>query len=366
MMGTVRASSRSSARISNSPASRPSSNGIFTSINTKSNAPRCPEASNMSTASRPFAARRALGRPPSRATAPRRSSSVQMRCLRQAARACPQATGRPVSRRGLLVPQSLLVGRRQLQHEEELRTLADAALHVQPSAHRVGRGRAADRQAETRPLRVAAMLGRLLERHEDALEILLADARAGIFHAEAHARASLVAHEHDHAQPDAPIPGSVKLERVGQEIRQHLLQPHVVAHHDVVGIAAGLEPDSLVLGLEKEHALQTLGQRTQAERRRLYAHLVVLDLRHIEDVVHERQQELGRHVDLLERLERMDGVASPDSDATLESPMMAFIGVRISWDMRERKSVFARPISSTFSTLHSPSCGCAPSPPTPR
>ena len=47
----------------------------------------------------------------------------------------------------------------------------------------------------------------------------------------------------------------------------------------------------------------------------------------------------------------MDGVASPDSDATLESPMMAFIGVRISWDMRERKSVFARPISSTFSSF---------------
>ena len=30
---------------------------------------------------------------------------------------------------------------------------------------------------------------------------------------------------------------------------------------------------------------------------------------------------------------------------------MAFIGVRISWDMRERKSVFARPISSTFSSF---------------
>ena len=54
---------------------------------------------------------------------------------------------------------------------------------------------------------------------------------------------------------------------------------------------------------------------------------------------------------IFSRLERMDGVASPDSDATLESPMMAFIGVRISWDMRERKSVFARPISSTFSSF---------------
>ena len=57
---------------------------------------------------------------------------------------------------------------------------------------------------------------------------------------------------------------------------------------------------------------------------------------------------------IFSRLERMDGVASPDSDATLESPMMAFIGVRISWDMRERKSVFARPISimrlRTFAT----------------
>lgn len=44
-------------------------------------------------------------------------------------------------------------------------------------------------------------------------------------------------------------------------------------------------------------------------------------------------------------------VASPDSDATLDSPMMAFMGVRISWDMRERKSAFAWPVSSAFSSL---------------
>ncbi len=47
----------------------------------------------------------------------------------------------------------------------------------------------------------------------------------------------------------------------------------------------------------------------------------------------------------------MAGVASPDSDATFDNPMMAFMGVRISCDMRERKSAFAWPISSTFSSL---------------
>ena len=54
---------------------------------------------------------------------------------------------------------------------------------------------------------------------------------------------------------------------------------------------------------------------------------------------------------IFSRLERMDGVASPDSDATLESPMMAFIGVGSHGTWRERKSVFARPISSTFSSF---------------
>ena len=77
-------------------------------------------------------------------------------------------------RRGLLVPQSLLVGRRQLQHEEELRTLADATLHVQPSAHESYEV-AADSQAETRPLRVAAILGRLLDGLEAAIEIRALD-----------------------------------------------------------------------------------------------------------------------------------------------------------------------------------------------
>ena len=54
---------------------------------------------------------------------------------------------------------------------------------------------------------------------------------------------------------------------------------------------------------------------------------------------------------ILSRSERMAGVASPDSDATFDSPMMAFMGVRISWDMRERKSAFAWPVSSAFSSL---------------
>ncbi len=118
------------------------------------------------------------------------------------------------------------------------------------------------------PCGVAAILGRLLERHENALEILLADARAGIFHAEAHARASLVAHEHDHAEPDG-VPRIGELERVGQEVRQHLLQPHVVAHHDVVGVAAYSNRTPLSSAWRKN----MLCRRSASERRRSGASL---------------------------------------------------------------------------------------------
>ena len=70
------------------------------------------------------------------------------------------------------------------------------------------------------------------------------------------------------------------------------------------------------------------------------------DLRQVQDVVDDLQQVVGRVVDLLRAGRQLHLVDARRAAIRCARPMMAFIGVRISWLMLARKALLARLASS--------------------
>ena len=81
---------------------------------------------------------------------------------------------------------------------------------------------------------------------------------------------------------------------------------------------------------------------------RLDGQLAGLDLREVEDVVDDAEQVLAGALDLREVVALLRRRASVFS-ARWDMPMIAFIGVRISWLMLARKSAFVCAASSASS-----------------
>ena len=110
------------------------------------------------------------------------------------------------------------------------------------------------------------------------------------------------------------------------------------APRQVRGKLAG-QLDALVPGAFGEHVERPLHRLDEVEVERVERQLAGLDLREVEDVVDDRQQRVGRIADRLGEL-ALVGVSSVSSSRPV-MPITPFIGVRISWLMFARNSLFA-------------------------
>ena len=106
-----------------------------------------------------------------------------------------------------------------------------------------------------------------------------------------------------HRQRHAALVG--ELERVGQQVLQHLLQPLQVREHRrrQPRIDAQEEVDALRFGNVAERALDVALQLVQPHVRRVHHDGAGLDLRQVEDVVDQRQQIVARRMNRLRELD---------------------------------------------------------------
>ena len=116
-----------------------------------------------------------------------------------------------------------------------------------------------------------------------------------------------------------------------QLVADHVIDGHIFKAHLVVH-AAGFE-------VLCKHIIKAVGELAQAKRLAFKLHAARFDTGHIQNIVDERKQVVGKLVDFLKILHR--GVIFFQSlpSASVSMPMMPFIGVRISCDMRERNVV---------------------------
>ncbi len=114
------------------------------------------------------------------------------------------------------------------------------------------------------------------------------DADAGVDHAEG----QLVA-----GAPDAErdLADARELDRVRQQVQQHLAQPRRIAEplRRAGDFPAQPQLQPLGLGLRLDHRLRALGERLEVEGRGLENQLAGLELGVVEDVVHQREQVLA-------------------------------------------------------------------------
>ena len=223
---------------------------------------------------------------------------------------------------GKLFDDALL--RRGLQHRRRTvrRGLQDARRHRRPGIfqrqiQREGRALARRRaqmdftaeqarelaaDGETKPgaaiFAAGAGVG-LLERFEDQLLLLLGNADAGVGHFERDHRGGVIeqwmfrapaAERRRHGHAHAALGG--ELERVGQQVLQHLLQAFGIRHHAAAEIAVDLdlERQMAVLGFVPERPSHGFQQVRGQDFLGIDRHGAGLDLRQIEDVADQVEQ----------------------------------------------------------------------------
>ena len=149
--------------------------------------------------------------------------------------------------------------------------------------------------------------------------------------------------DRDHPNRDDDLASLGELQRVAEEVDDDLREAAAIADdplgHVAVDVADQLDP---FLVRARRHGPQDLAERfVQIELDRIEIDLAGLDLGEIEDVVDQREQRVARCLSRCSRNSRCSG-DSGVSSASSVMPMMPFIGVRISWLMCARKSLFAR------------------------
>ncbi len=180
--------------------------------------------------------------------------------------------------------------------------LARLAVHPDATAHQRDQpARDGQAQAGTAVLAAGGGVG-LLERLEDARELLGRHADAGVLHLEAQPQALGLGRQRPHAQCDVARIG--ELDRVAGKVQQHLTEAQQVAvehrRHAVhvnhqLEVAAARAVDD-----QREHIVDHL---LHAEVGHLQPQLAGLDLRQVQDVVDDVQQVFGRGGDLAHLVE---------------------------------------------------------------
>ena len=141
-----------------------------------------------------------------------------------------------------------------------------------------------------------------------------------------------------------------ELDRVADQVGQHLLQPRRIADRRRPARRGRCRRSARAPSGARASASGLSASaidRAQRERHRLELELARLDLREVEDVVEDRQQRIGR-ARRSSRQSRCSAVSSLSSASSV-MPMMPFIGVRISWLMLARNSLLARLASIALS-----------------
>ena len=144
---------------------------------------------------------------------------------------------------------------------------------------------------------------------------------------------------------DFPLRG--EFDRVAGKIDQDLTEPSRIANQVIghVGVDAKDELEALGMGPQREKAQRIFQKAPQIERFRIKLDLAGVDPREVEQVLDQNQEGIGRGPDNLEvlALDRAQGVSS----VSAVSPMIAFIGVRISWLTLARNSPLTRAADSS-------------------
>ena len=208
----------------------------------------------------------------------------------------PRASGphrEPVARHG-----TRALAQRQAQLEGAAH--AGFAVHAETATHQLGQAPAdGEPQARAAVLAGRAAIG-LLERAEQALQVRRRDADAAVGDTEDEFVALA-------ARAEANLASGRELHRVGQQVQEDLRDPHRVAEAGRRQIVRLLDFEPQVPGgrAVAQHPGGLLDELRRVERHRLDLELARLDLREIEDVVDDRQQQLARVEDASEGLPRL-------------------------------------------------------------
>ena len=180
----------------------------------------------------------------------------------------------------------------QIQPHSEGTALPGRAGHGQLAAHQLGQ-QMGDGQAQAGAGVTAAPPGAAaLEGHEDALQVLLGNADAGVYHLQARHLAAEV-------QPQNDVAVVGEAHRIAQQVEQDLAQPLGVSA-DVLGHPAlGLQLKAQVLGrsLRRHHVHQIVQKLPHRQRRRVQPQPASLDARQIEQAIDQTVQVLAAAVD---------------------------------------------------------------------
>ena len=145
-----------------------------------------------------------------------------------------------------------------------------------------------DRQPEARAAEAARRASvRLGEALEDRGEALLGDADAGVLHLDAHRHPIPIALRLLRDARDLAALG--ELDRVADQVDEHLAQAHRIGAEDRPGDHPGVEAevDLLLARLVAEDLRHLVEQRADVDVDRLERHLAGFELGEIEDVVQE-------------------------------------------------------------------------------
>ncbi len=201
-----------------------------------------------------------------------------------------------------------------------------------------------------RPRRSAAVLARrrrvaLLKIGEQALAHAGFNADAGIADGkpERHALRRLV----EDTDGDSDLAGLGEFDRVADEVDENLPDAQRVADEIGGHVLVDLDKkfEALVLGFAANDATDVGQHLPEIELDALDAHLAGLDLRQIEDVVDDAEQDAARRSGFCSD-SRAGAAKSSVAMARCAMPRMAFIGVRISWLMLARNSDLVRAAAS--------------------
>ena len=139
----------------------------------------------------------------------------------------------------------------------------------------------------------------LLERPEDRVEVLRGDADAGVGDRERHHGTSVRGHLPTRGDPQQDLAPGGELDRVGQQVAEHLAQPLPIGEQlpGRFGGRLDREGQALLCGQRLESGPDVLQQRAQGEPLGGDVHPARLDLGQVQDVVDQLEQVRPGRVD---------------------------------------------------------------------
>ena len=172
----------------------------------------------------------------------------------------------------------------------------------------------------------------LLEGMEQAANLLIGDADAGIGHLEAHQDVVVTVLQQQRTQADGPLVG--ELDCISGKVQQCLAQAgRIAAQPQWHAVGVDLDGQALGAGLIGDQRADMVEDRSQGEVGVFQHQFARLDLGNVEDVVDDGQQMIGCRVDLAQpvglgrgRLAAAQQVGEPDDGIHRGADLVAHVG----------------------------------------